>query len=246
MTRDPKAPEPLVSSAEDAELRGLLEAGRSELPREEQLSALASKLGPLLGPGGSGGGGVGGAVAKKGAGAALAKVLGGATLAVVLGSAAVHTLRSRAANESPVTAQATSAVVAAAPAVSATAVDETPLPPPAPIAPRRPVPSARASASAARAAAPLIADDPDAEVKLLQGAQGSLASDPAQTLALCAEHARRFPNGLMAQEREVLAIEALAQTGRMDEARARADRFAVAYPSSTHLRRIRAVVGDAP
>jgi hypothetical protein len=244
MTRDPNDPELLVSSADDAELRALLEAGRDELPSKAQLDGLASKLGPILGPGGSGGhGGAGGAAAKVGAGGAMAKVLGALTLAVVVGGGAVQTWRSgtkNATSNSTPMVQSTNAVVAAAP-VEAPPAEETPPPAPSPAVVAAPAPR-RLPSPAPSVIAPV--DDSEADVTLVQSAHAALASDPARTLALCAEHARRFPNGLMAQEREVLAIEALVKTGRMSDARARADRFAASYPSSTHLRRIHAVLGD--
>jgi outer membrane protein assembly factor BamD (BamD/ComL family) len=87
--------------------------------------------------------------------------------------------------------------------------------------------------------------DPDQEVKLLHQAQDALAADPAQALSLCGEHAKSFPQGLLAQEREVIAIDALVRLGRANEAHARARRFAASYPASTHLRRIEALLEKA-
>jgi hypothetical protein len=246
MTDDPKAPERLVSTADDADLRALLDAGRRELPDAEQLESLAAKLGPLLGgpggPGGGhggGGGGAAGAVAKTGAASVLAKVLGVAAVAAIVGGTAIHSARGRHAAEDATRTGTTSVAVTTSAALPAPA-DDTATPAPATSAPARP-PTAPARVMSTQAP-----DDPEAEVALLQRAQGSLEADPAQTLSLCAEHARRFPRGLLAQEREVLAIEALVSTGRIGDARARADRFGAAYPSSTHLRRIHAVLGDPP
>ncbi len=45
-------------------------------------------------------------------------------------------------------------------------------------------------------------------------------------------HIARFPDGPLAEEREALAIRALAMSGRADEARARAALFRAAYPES--------------
>ena len=73
---------------------------------------------------------------------------------------------------------------------------------------------------------------------MLERAQDALKSRPREALALCDEHARAFPNGMLAQEREVIAIEALMKTGREQEARARAARFASRYPGSSHARRV--------
>jgi hypothetical protein len=247
MSRDPNAPERLLSSTnEDAELRALLEAGREELPTAAELDALARKLGPILAPGGTGHGGPGGgqvagATAKQVGGAAVAKTFAAVALATVLGVTATHFLTTPSTKTAPppATVSATTAAPttasappllerpepSAAPAVSA--------PPPAPklVARPSPVPSVAASAS-----------DPDAEVGLLQRAQDALSSDPARSLALASEHARRFPKGMLAEEREVLAIEALMKLGRSDEANARASRFRATYPSSTHLPRIESVV----
>ena len=71
---------------------------------------------------------------------------------------------------------------------------------------------------------------------LLQGA-------PDRALALAADHARAYPKGALAQEREVIAIEALVAQGRSTEARSRAASFRSAYPSSAHLGRIERLVG---
>jgi outer membrane protein assembly factor BamD (BamD/ComL family) len=75
-------------------------------------------------------------------------------------------------------------------------------------------------------------------VKLLERAQDALRARPAEALALCNDHAKRFPNGMLVQEREMVAIEALVKVGRRDEARARADRFKARFPGSTHARRL--------
>jgi hypothetical protein len=46
----------------------------------------------------------------------------------------------------------------------------------------------------------------------------------------------------MAQEREVIAIDALMRLGRADGAKARAGRFHAAWPDSAHGRRVDALV----
>ena len=61
------------------------------------------------------------------------------------------------------------------------------------------------------------------EAQLLQAAQASLRSNPRRALALAREHEQRFPKGALAQEREVITIEALSQLGRADDARDRSD-----------------------
>jgi hypothetical protein len=111
-------------------------------------------------------------------------------------------------------------------------------------------PAAPAPSSAARAPAggatsettkPPVAPPPS-ETELLRDARLVLNQNPAQALSLCEQHRREYPGGSMSQEREVIAITALAHLGRNDEARARAERFARAYPSSPYRKRVDAVV----
>ena len=45
-------------------------------------------------------------------------------------------------------------------------------------------------------------------------------------------HASRYPRGRLSEEREALAVDALARAGRMDAARERATRFRRVYPNS--------------
>jgi hypothetical protein len=206
-------------------LRGaLLDAGRSELPDAARLAAIAAKLGPIVGGGAGGGGSAAAATTAKTS--ALAKIAFGVVVgsAIVVGS--IVGLQRR--GEAPV------AIV-----VTATAAAEAP-------ASIEPLASSVVVArpSLARGATPrtVEAGDPTAEVKLLERAQDALRSRPAEALALCTEHERTFQRGMLAQEREVIAIEALVKLGRMDDARARADRFAAAHPSSSHQRRIDALL----
>ncbi len=49
----------------------------------------------------------------------------------------------------------------------------------------------------------------------------------------------RFPDGILSQEREVLAIEALARSGQRTAASARAAAFVQAYPTSPHAAKVR-------
>ena len=79
-----------------------------------------------------------------------------------------------------------------------------------------------------------------AELGLLQRAQSDYAShDFPDALVLVAEHARRFPNGRMAEEREALRVRSLAGAGRGDEARRALITFAERFPHSALLPRLR-------
>lgn len=89
------------------------------------------------------------------------------------------------------------------------------------------------------AAAPVAAPTPPpSEVALLTEAQQLLATDPSASLAVVARHATIYAHGIHAQEREVLAIEALVRLGRSRDAEVRARTFFHDFPTSTHRRRI--------
>ena len=77
------------------------------------------------------------------------------------------------------------------------------------------------------------------EAQLLGQAQAALKSDPNRALALVAEHRRRFPSGALAQEREVIAIDALKRAGKAKEAEKRRDSFKKTYPGSPHGKKVR-------
>jgi hypothetical protein len=66
--------------------------------------------------------------------------------------------------------------------------------------------------------------------------------DAARALTVLEDTERRFPNGILLQEREALAISALVALGRKTESAARAGVFLRAFPSSPHAARVRAAV----
>jgi len=86
----------------------------------------------------------------------------------------------------------------------------------------------------------------ESEVAYLRRAQAALSANPTRALALADDHPSRFPDGVLAQEREVIAIDALVKLRRTTEARARVAAFRVRYPSSAHLARVLSAVGDVP
>jgi hypothetical protein len=55
---------------------------------------------------------------------------------------------------------------------------------------------------------------------------------------LTREHLRRFPEGALAEEREVIAIAALERTGQKRAAAAKAKAFARRYRGSVHETRL--------
>jgi hypothetical protein len=81
------------------------------------------------------------------------------------------------------------------------------------------------------------ADTLAAEAALIGAAKR--ASAPEATLELLEQHAEKFPDGKMASEREVLAVKALCQLDRTDEARTRARSLIAQRPGLPLLDRMR-------
>jgi hypothetical protein len=69
---------------------------------------------------------------------------------------------------------------------------------------------------------------------LVRRARAALDDDPQRALALTREHERRFPEGMLVEEREVIAILAMARAGSTDDARTRLRRFKAEFPTSVH------------
>ncbi len=116
-----------------------------------------------------------------------------------------------------------------------------PVPVPAPV-PVDSLPSANRRPAAARPAPPAQASC-SGEVDLIDDADAALrAGDVERAYSLTSQHAERCPAGTFVQERERIAIEALAKLGRLDAMRERARAFEARFPSSPHLRRVRNVV----
>jgi hypothetical protein len=82
------------------------------------------------------------------------------------------------------------------------------------------------------------------EFALIQRAQDALPSDPSRALAIADEHARTFPNGQLVQEREVMAVEALARLGRKAEARERANAALARFPRTPYVPRLQRALGE--
>jgi hypothetical protein len=92
--------------------------------------------------------------------------------------------------------------------------------------------------------APVLEEPADifaAELALLRAAKR--ATTPSAALALLEQHAREYPSGAMASEREALAVVALCRLERTDEARDRARVLIAQRPSLPLLHQMR---GDCP
>ena len=92
-----------------------------------------------------------------------------------------------------------------------------------------------------------ITDEVAEEVALLKSAQAAInAGRPAEALSKLAEHARRFPHGKLNESCEVARIVALCDSGQKTAARAAADRFLAARPSSPFASRVRTACAPDP
>ncbi|MGO9833752.1 MAG: hypothetical protein ACLP1X_06015 [Polyangiaceae bacterium] len=272
-------------SESPASLRGMIEAGRSDVPDTERLRAMAGRLGFGVGAAPAG------AAAVKGA----AVGLGGATkigaVAVLVLGAGAGVLAARNVTNVPPTVLTTSSATGSsfvsstpsrlepqvAPAAPSSRGEEIPPTEQAPLAPAtslaRGAPSeavvsatsvmgttprdgtAAGTPAAALGALPVATGGSDGltslsrhppaetEFSLLEQAQRALHGDPQGALDLTDRDAREYPSGALAQEREVIAIEALVQLGRAGEARVRGRSFFQAFPGSAHAPRIAALLG---
>jgi hypothetical protein len=65
-------------------------------------------------------------------------------------------------------------------------------------------------------------------------------------LRLVDEARRRFPKGVLGQERDVVSIEAMAISGQRSQALALAKTFVAAHPRSAHSARLRTMFDLEP
>lgn len=104
--------------------------------------------------------------------------------------------------------------------------------------PSEPTPSAHTTAP--RRVETRAADEPEdaleEEQRLLARGQRALADGHAEAvLAAVRAHSQQFARGALVEERDALEVRALLLARRMDEARAKAERFRRRYPDSVFL-----------
>lgn len=110
-----------------------------------------------------------------------------------------------------------------------------------------PEPRPRASTHRAVAAAGPGHVSPDDEAVLVDEARAALRrGDAPRALELVRQHERTFSSGDLIEEREVVAVEALAALGAAAQAQNRARRFLARWPSSPYALRVRAVIDHGP
>lgn len=216
-----------LDPATDDVLLRVLDAARAHEPSSNELARLDARLAAALPPGSVP---TASAVAPKLAANAALKIGAGA-IVLALGGGAVWF-----ATSSDPSAPAAIPV----PVVSATQSE---------VVPSSSVPSIRVDALPA-ASTPLVppvarsvqlspvAPAPPEATLLARAHAELLRQSPAEALATANEHLRAYPHGLLAQEREVIAIESLVALGKRDEAQKRAAAFRVDYPGSSHAARI--------
>lgn len=135
-------------------------------------------------------------------------------------------------------------VAAPSPVVEAVAVVEAQRALPEPTASVQRQPRRKQSVTVMSPAAGAVSD-PDAEVSLLTRAEQALVLSPARALPILQEHAQRFPEGVLAQEREVLRIDAELALGRKAQAVERIRQFLLAFPRSAHRHRFEQTLATA-
>ena len=230
----PDDPERLADAAPRSPLGELFASAARDVPSDEQIARLAAQLGPILDapsaphaptsvPGASG-------LLKLG-------VVAGA-LAALVGAGLALRHSSHTAADAP-----TPAPKATLPGPSALSAQ-----PPAAVAPLPVLEPAVSAGSASTAAAPDPAgasstkspsvQNKPSEAALLEQARRALNTSPSYALSLANQHRARFPNGILTQEREVIAIEALRKLNRGSEADQRATGFSKAFPGSAHQRMV--------
>lgn len=82
---------------------------------------------------------------------------------------------------------------------------------------------------------------------LLSRASAELhAARPAAALEALDEHERKFPKGVLRQERAAARVKALCALGRLEEARAELARLTRAAPGSPHAARAAEACASTP
>lgn len=228
----PEDPERLVSSPEvEGAVRSLLGGARDDGATPEQLARIRARL-PVSGPADPGKGGGG---ASAAAGSWLAG--GGLVIAAVVGAVLWQGVGSRSAEPAP--------VVVEAPPVSSLVDSATTTVSEAPSAMvSAEIPSAAASV-AGSAVAKAVPKSIPSESALLDAARRELGRQPLVALQFTRRHRTLYPNGVLAQERDVLEVEALARAGRGDAAKAKAEEFQRNHPDSVYGRRVKGAASGA-
>jgi hypothetical protein len=132
------------------------------------------------------------------------------------------------------------ATVAVVPPATTTAITSPPTPAPAQVLP---TPALLASGGVA-APVPSVApvDSLTREAAMLEQARAAMARDPNAALVLLDAHRAEFPQGELAMERELVAVDALTRLGRTADARTRGEALLPAARGSIYEARLVALL----
>ena len=85
-----------------------------------------------------------------------------------------------------------------------------------------------------------------AEMRMLNRARTLLGEHPAEAIGVIDDHRRQYPDGVLREEREAFAIEALLALERVEEAERRYYDFLREFPSSEHREHLRRAMQRPP
>ena len=249
------APRRWLDSEIPSDLRDVLRSAQGDGAQAAQLARLQAKLEEAIGPG-FGAEAAGSALPEASSGGSGAAVGGGTSIsgalaiatALIMGLGAIWYAtrtqpRELATNVPPPTPAPAAPIaqpeqpppISASPHVTVQPPQPTAAAPraqTAPRAPARPVDTARAAGGLME------------ELRQLEAIRRKLPSEPERALGAIAQHARRFPQGALGPERELLRIEALQRLGRADEARRAAEKaLAGEHPYAVQIRQLMAAGG---
>ena len=84
------------------------------------------------------------------------------------------------------------------------------------------------------------------ELALLEHARAELERDPGAALATLAKHRALHPTGILVAERDLLELDAIRRTGRVQDARIRAEHWLRRDPNGIHATRVRRLLESLP
>jgi len=85
-----------------------------------------------------------------------------------------------------------------------------------------------------------------AEMRMLNRARTLLGEHPAEAIGVIDDHRRQYPDGVLREEREAFAIEALLALERVEEAERRYYDFLREFPDSEHREALRRAMQRPP
>jgi len=109
------------------------------------------------------------------------------------------------------------------------------------------LPASASGSGSASASTPPAGDPLQEEASLIRAAHAALSTgDAGAAMTLLDEHARRFPHGVLAEDRSGARVHALCASGRADDARAAASAFVAAHPRSALTPAVRRSCAESP